>query len=310
MKTALRTLIIISLILMLSAVALAAGPYISDEKIYVASPGGLPCEAEQSNGQLSETVEPGSTVYFVIEGASRAEDLANVLARVYFDDDNSEGEEYIGSVSIEYRMLYDKDGKKQVGYHYVFAMPLLEVPDSEMITVRGRAALARQRAGSLSFLIYVQEESGAADAEIFYCDSANQIISFDDSLNYASVYFSNAAQFSVCVKGQGSVNIGISFAKYTDIAQAYPSADIRCISWLQEPIFNYSGTLKIISAPDTYLYEIRGSELYDLSDTYSEKDHAFKFSTRRLGCYVISDIPLGEDINPEPQFNPPTGAAV
>jgi len=299
-----------AMILLMAMYVSADGPYISAESIYVAAPNSIPCEVEQSGGQLVATVEPGSIVYFIIDGASRAEDLTDILARIYFDDENSEGEEYVGTPSIEYRMLYDRDGKNQIGYHYVFAMPILDVPDAEMITLRGRAALARQQAGSLSFLIYVQEDSGVADAEVIYCNSNNQILAFDEDISYASLYFSNAAQFSVCVMGQAPLNVGVSFAKFTDIMWQYPSANIRCISWPHEPIFNYTGTLKLTSAPGMYLYEIRGSELYDLTDTYSEKARAFRVSTRRLGSYVISDMPLGEPENTEMPYNPPTGARV
>jgi len=310
MKKLIFFMLICAMILSFNVFALADGPYISSESIYVAAPNSIPCEVEQSGGQLVATVEPGSIVYFIIDGASRAEDLTDILPRIYFDDDNSEGEEYVGAPSIEYRMLYDREGKNQAGYHYVFAMPILEVPDAEMITLRGRAALARQQAGSLSFLIYVQEDSGVADAEVIYCNSNSQILDFNDSISYASLYFSNAAQFSVCVIGQGPLNVGISFSKFTDIIWQYPSANIRCVSWPYEPIFNYTGTLKLTSAPDMYLYEIRGSELYDLTNTYSEKARAFRVSTRRLGSYVISDMPLGEPESTEMPYNPPTGSVV
>lgn len=308
MKRFISFILMCVMLLSFSVFSFADTPHISSDSIYVAAPDNIPCEVEQSGGQLVATVEPGSIVYFVIDGASRAEDLADILPRIYFDDDNSEGEEYVGNPSIEYRMLYDRDGKNQVGYHYVFAMPILGVPDAEMITLRGRAALSRQQAGSLSFLIYVQEDSGVADAEVIYCNSNNQLLSFSEDISYASLYFSNVAQFSVCVIGQGPLNVGVSFSRFTDIMWQYPSANIRCISWPNEPIFNYTGTLKLTSAPNMYLYEIRGDELYDLTDTYSEKARAFRVSTRRLGGYVISDIPLGEPENNELPYNPPTGS--
>jgi hypothetical protein len=295
-------------VLMLGIVSVAADdPSISSEAIYVASPDGIPCAVEHTNGRIVDTVEPGSTVYFVIEGASRAEDLSNRYARVLFTDGDSTGEDYVGTPSIEYRMLYDAGGTRQVGYSYVVALPVLDVQDDNMHTVRARVGLSRLQAGSLTFSFYVQKDSGIADAQTILCEGENLYLSFAEETDYVRLRFGDTAQFTVATAGQAGVNVGVSFASFTDLTWSYPSADLRCISWRSHPIFNRIGTLALTAVSDQYCYEIRSGALVDLTDTYSEEEGAFLIRTRRLGSYVISDQPLGEAENTEPRPNPPTG---
>ncbi len=294
--------------LALAAVCAAEEPMINTQHIYVAAPGGIPCEASHTNGRLADTIEPGSTVYFVIDEAVRAEDLADRYARILFSDKDSGGEEYVGEPTIEYRMLYDAAGTRQIGYSYVIALPVLSVRDTEMHPVRGRAALSRLQTGSFSFSFYVQENSGVADAQPILCGDADLPLRFADEASYVQLQFSGGVQFTVDVSGQEPVNVGVSFETFTDLAWAYPLASLRCISWTHTPVFNRTGTLTILEEPDFYLYEIRGKELFDLTDTYFEERGAFVISTRRLGSFVISDRPLGKAENTDLPQNPPTGA--
>ena len=294
-------------VLALTAVSLAQEPFVSPEKIYVASPDGIPREVSHTKGQLTEAVEPGSTVYFVISGASRAEDLADRYARVLFTDRDGEGQEFVGDPTIEYRMLYDAAGTRQVGYSYVIALPVLEIQDGKPHRVRGRAALSRRQEGSVSFSFDIRENSGLAEAAEIECGEKTLLLEFPIGESYARLLFSDEISFTVNVSEQEALRIGFSQAEFTDVARTYPDASLHCMEWKNTPVFNRTGTLSIDAKPGLFLYEVRAHTLYDLTDTYSEEDAAFLVSTRRLGSYVVSDLALGETISPPAAENPPTG---
>lgn len=282
-------------------------PYISADRLYVAAPDGLPCEAEFTDGTLAAPLVPGSTLYFVIEGAGRAEDLSDYYARVQFDFSKSSGEEYVGTPSIEYRMCYDAAGNRQTGYSYLVAVPILDVSDNSAHTIRARVSLRHQKSGSVYFTATVQPDGILVNATDIVCAGGDNVISFSSDTHAVRLDFEDAC-FTVEIASQPSVNVGVSFLTFTDIAWAYPSARLFCLDWQHAPVFNRIGTLEIPASPGSFLYEVRGSELYDLTSTYLSSTGCFTVETRRLGSYVVSDMALTVPERTSLPENPPTGS--
>jgi|GEM_PF-1607029 len=287
----------------------APTPTISPDEIYVAAPQGVPRAAAHTDGALSEVLEPGSTIYFVIEGAVRAQDLTSRYARIFFDDGESTGEDLVGVPAIEYRMLYDADGTRQIGYSYVLALPILpQMPDRDLHAIRARVGLSRQRAGSLTFTANVQSRDAFFDAQTIACKGARCRVEFPADARSVHLAFRGGILFSVELGGQAAAEAGVSYATFTDLSAAYPSASLFCIEWRRAPIFNRVGTLFLPAGEETYLYEVRGRSLVDLTDAYDASAGGFSLQTRRLGAYVIADRPLEEAETADPPTNPLVGA--
>ena len=307
MKRLFAAAVLVLAALCLALVCVAADePYISDEHVYVAAPDGVPCEAEFTDGVLTAPLVPGSTIYFVIEGADRAEDLSDRYARVQFDFAKSSGEEYVGTPTIEYRMCYDAAGRRQIGYSYLVAVPITDAGDSDTHLICARVSLRHQKSGSVYFSATVQSAGVLADAVEITCTGGDNVLSFSDDTNAVRLDFEYAV-YTVEIAGQAPVNVGVSFLPFTDIAWAYPSAELFCLDWQYEPIFNRIGTLEVPAAPGSYFYEVRGSELCDLTASYTASTGCFTVETRRLGSYVVSDRQLGTPERTELPENPPTG---
>ncbi|MEG1849856.1 MAG: hypothetical protein RR197_04785 [Oscillospiraceae bacterium] len=281
-------------------------PAVADDMIFVAAPEELPRLVAHDGGTLSESVLPESTVYFPIQNAVRAEDLTGLRA---LTGDWTSGEACAGAPRIEYRMMYDANGQKELGYRYVVALPVLEVSDQLEYTLSGRIAVSRRWTGSrpINFSFRVCHGNSNLSADSIMCASANLPIDFSVGAGQLSLLFSDLARFEVDVTGQGIVNIGFSWNVLTDIAAQYPDAKLRFLVWNKSPIFDHIGRLLIYAEPDERLYELTPKGLVAGKAEFSAEDEAFILETRRLGGYVVSDRELGAPLSAIAAPNPPTG---
>ena len=282
------------------------GPVIRDDEVYVAASDGVPCLASFSDGRLEAPLFPGDTIYFVIEGADRAEDLSDLYARVLFDFTGSCGEELAGTPAIEYRMRYDAAGRRQIGYSYLVAVPIAETEERSAQELCARVSLRRQKSGSVRFSATVQPAGALQNAAEISCTGMVCPLRFEDGITAVRLEFGEAV-FTVEIAGQGEANVGLCTYPFTDLAWAYPSAVLSCLDWQHEPIFNRIGVLEIPAAPGSFLYEVQGRELADRTDTYVAATGCFTLETRRLGSYVISDRALGTPERTDLPPNPLTG---
>jgi hypothetical protein len=311
MKQAVWLLTALASIAVLSAGALSAqqDPRVAGGQIFVAAPGESPCAAEHVEGRLKQAVSPESVVYFPIENAQRAEDLTGFRAIARFEN----GERQAGEPRIEYRRMYDAQGVVSLGYRYVVALPLLDIPDAEDYIVSGAVRVARRLTSDqpeVSFSLVLRRGSRLVSSGSAICNAQDLLLEFGGQTGVVTVSFYNAAHFEVDIEGQGAVNVGCSVEPLTDIQARYPDAQLRFLYWRRPPIFNRAGVLHLYADEGEHLYELRADGLQGLPNAYSQADAAFVLTTRRLGGYVISDRPLAWPQEPVAQPNPPTGQSL
>lgn len=118
------------------------------------------------------------------------------------------------------------------------------------------------------------------------------------------------ALYNVEASSQGKVNLKYSTKFNADVAAKYPNANIDFLSFVKSPSFNKTGTLYIYADKDTFLYEVTADGLKAVNATYDESYEAWKFKTRTLGAYAISDAELKlEEKAPESSEAAPSESA-
>ena len=144
------------------------------------------------------------------------------------------------------------------------------------------------------------------------------------------IYFDDG-EFVGVSPGKGSAFASLSTAYNNTIGNKYSSADLDFYDFggaNLKDIVKSNSYLKIEASSGMYLYELKGSTLTDLSDTYDRNERGFIVKTNVLGSYVLSDMALSGSVssssssstppsssqppiitNPIAPINPPTGAA-
>ena len=284
-------------------------PELDLDAVFIAQQNMPPQKADHSGENFRAALLPGSTVYFSIKNAHRAEDISGYRGIFEWN----KGEEYVTRSRVEYCEVFDSDGKTSLGYRYVLAMGLTETSDDVMRTLRGSVRFA-DRASRLtpeiSFTISVGNGADLGRADSIYCDSPSVKIEFGTLSDSVVINFHDFCSFEVETAGQQDIDAGCSTLPLTGIAERYRAADLRFIWWHKRPIFDHVGKMRIYPANnERYLYELKGGELFDISDCYDSEQDAFVISTRRLEGYVLSDRALSPEALIVPEPNPPTGAA-
>ena len=106
-------------------------------------------------------------------------------------------------------------------------------------------------------------------------------------------------EFTGASSGSKSVLASLKTDYNSTIGNKYSNADLD--------FYNFGGadfsgaakngaTLKIEASSGMYLYEISGSTLTDLTNTYDRTERAFVINTRKLGSYVVSDTALSGSV--------------
>ncbi|WMJ83419.1 hypothetical protein ACS3UN_10125 [Oscillospiraceae bacterium LTW-04] len=285
----------------------AAVAVIDGTQVFVAEAGGEPCQIESGGESLRTVVRPGSTIYFSIANATRAEDLNGLRVVV----DWSKGGELTEMPRIEYRRMMDETGETSLGFRYVAAVDILDTADIKPHTLRGYIKIAKRANASapkVSLTILVRQDGREDTDRIVACTQKKLILEFSRAEEMVQIAFYDRGFFEVNVTGQGPLNVGCSTEPVTDIAERYPGATLKFLTWGNRPFFNRSGKLVLYAGPGSFLYALNGNRLVELSEGYSEQEGGFVVITRRLEGFVISDRPLDPAAVPVPQPNPPTGA--
>lgn len=302
----------VALLLLLPAgmPALAADPpFVSKTEVFVAAPDGLPRLAEQEDGDgaLQMTVQPGSTVYFGIENAQRAENLEGLRAAV----DWTRGRDQADEPRIEYREMFSADGNTSLGYRFVVSLRVRATANAYSHTLRGAVQISERLnsvAPQTKFTIAVRSEGAPTKERVLRCTAARMPFDLQGADEKLTVFYYDRGYFSVEMQHQRMVDIGASIEEFTDIRQRYPEAQLQFLSWRRMPFFDHTGQLVLYAESGSCLYELLGDRLEDCTDSYSEADQAFMLSRRRLTAYVISDRPLSMQTPMQPLPNPPVGA--
>ena len=284
-----------------------AAAVIDGTQVFVAEPGGEPCRIESGGDSLRTVVRPGSTVYFSIANAARAEDLNGLRVVV----DWSKGEELTGTPKIEYRRMMDKTGQASLGYRYVASVEILDTADARPHTLRGSIKIAKRANASapeVSLTILVREEGQDSTGRVVECARSTFLIEFGRTDEAAQISFYDRGYFEVGVSGQGPLDVGCTTVPVTDIAERYRGAKLKFLTWGKQPFFNHAGKLVLYAEPGSFLYALRGGSMEDITGGYSEDEGGFVLTTRRLEGFVISDRTLDPGAVPVPEPNPLTAA--
>lgn len=285
----------------------AAAAIIDGTQVFVAEPGGEPYRIESGGDSLRTVVRPGSTIYFSIAHAARAEDLNGLRVVV----DWSKGGELTGAPKIEYRQMMDKTGQTSLGYRYVAAVEILDAADARPHTLRGSIKIAKRAnatAPEVSLTILVREDGRSSTGWAVECERSTFLMEFGRADEAAQILFYDRGYFEVGVVGQDPLNVGCTTVPVTDIAERYRSAALKFLTWGKRPFFNRTGKLVLYAEPGSFLYALRGDSLVDITGSYSEEEGGFVLTTRRLEGFVISDRALDPGAVPVPQPNPLTAA--
>ena len=282
-------------------------PQLDVDEIFLAEKNSQPKKIDHSGSSLRTAVTPGSTIYFSIKNARRAEVLNGYRAVLEW----SKGEDYVTSVRIEYREMFDFDGVTSLDYRYVIAMNIADFGDDAAHTLRGRIKLAQRRTQNVpevSFTVSVKKDVVEGETSYILCNTPELNLDFPSFSDIVFIDFGGFCGFEVNSRGQDSVDIGCNFLPITNIAECYREAQLRFITWNKRPFFDHAGKLTVYSSGEEWLYELRGGKLYDISDCYREEEGAFVLVTHRLEGLVISDRELMLDVPQIPEPNPPTAA--
>ncbi len=279
---------------------------IDGTQVFVAEPGGEPCQIEGGGESLRTVVRPGAIIYFSIANAFRAEDLNGLRVVVEW----SKGEEYTVAPRIEYRRMMDKTGQTALGYRYVAAVEIVDAADARPHTLRGRIKLAERANASapeVSMTILVRQDGRDNTGRVVCGYRHTVFIEFGHTEETAQISFYDSGYFDVNVTGQDPLDIGCTTAPVTDVAERYPDVALKFLTWHKKPFFNRTGNLVLYAEAGSFLYALQGGSLAEISGSYSEAEGGFIIKTRRLEGFVISDKALDPAAKPVPQPNPPTG---
>ncbi|MFV0497403.1 MAG: hypothetical protein ACK5L0_04410 [Candidatus Fimivivens sp.] len=278
---------------------------IDGTQVFMAQAGGEPCRVESSAESLRTVVRPGSTLYFSIANATRAEDLNGLRVVV----DWSKNGNLTEMPRIEYRKMMDETGEKSLGFRYVAAVDILDTVDTRPHTLRGYIKVAERANASapkVSMTILVRHDGREDTERMVSCAQKQLLMDFGRTEETVQIAFYDSAIFEVDVTGQGALDVGCSTEPVTDIAARYPDAMLKFLTWGNQPFFNRSGKLVLYAEPGWFLYAVRDNRLVARAENYSEQEGGFVVMTRRLEGFVISDRPLDPAAVPVPRPNPPT----
>lgn len=278
---------------------------IDGTQVFLSEAGGDPCQIESGGESLRTVVKPGSTLYFSIANAFRAEDLEGLRVVV----DWNKGAELTGIPRIEYRQMMDKTGKTSLGLRYVAALDILDNADAKPHTLRGSIKLAKRANASapkVSLTILVRQEGRENTDRRVTCSQKKLLMDFNRMEETVQIAFYDRGFFEVGVAGQDPLNVGCTTEPVTDIAERYPDASLEFLTWNNPPFFNRSGRLVLYAQPSSFLYTLHGNKLVNITEAYSEQEDGFVLTTRRLEGFVISDRVLDPEADPVPLPNPPT----
>ena len=110
---------------------------------------------------------------------------------------------------------------------------------------------------------------------------------FDDDRGHDIAYFVTK------IVDQSPLYLGFNENEVEEVADEYPRADLRFITWPAWPTFDIEGDLGIYMEPEEFIYGIdEDGELYRLGGSYDTSTGAYVIETATLGSYVISDRQL------------------
>ena len=208
------------------------------------------------------------------------------VERVYFDD----GDDYVTiiikddiSVSSEKEIygtlrIRDKDARRTYECEIVegdLTLAPYEKSNMEYLGDREFTLPWDYQSNEVKFVTEDGDDYGTFTAE------------FDDDSGHDVAYFVTK------IVDQSPLYLGYNENEVEEVAEEYPRAYLRFLTWPAWPTFDIEGELGIYMEPEEFIYGIdEDGELYRLGGRYDTSTGAYVIETATLGSYVVSDRQL------------------
>lgn len=136
------------------------------------------------------------------------------------------------------------------------------------------------------------EISEVVDDSQYNVDNSNPAIEFDEDLKLCRLDFEDGSYYTLRLSTATKFNFGYTNVANQFIVQANPKASLYFLSFYARPRFANEDVFKFKAPADKkYLYEIKQDNTLVLLSEDNNNGY-FGFTTRNLGSYVASDLPL------------------
>lgn len=251
-----------------------------------------PLYEEGSQDKLQNTVAGFST------GKTFETDLTQIAGKVEVSFDLGENANYY-NVDIDVT-----EGGKQVDAEYnrskkaIILRPSIstkttEAEDYEIeIEVFDRKTRDTVADGYKITGTLVYDQMQYAEDEGHYNNKNGVLYDFMDGASNVSVRVDNNVTLDI-KNGRGIYNLHMNDEGNDAIDYMFSKHDLRYRNFVSQPKFNADVTVSLFASEDDYLYEYLNGRLSRVKAEYDERD-GFIFTTRQLGTYILSDLPLTE----------------
>ena len=244
-----------------------------------------------------------------VDWFDRDSDYKTSNVKVYADWDDVEGDAK-GDVElkwVEYGGPVASEMGANAGYYYSVVITVPENNGDKLLDLVGKVSVgrtttaARNAANSVS----IEATFGPDGTDAYYPSTTDfdggildagktGIVSFDKTADEIDIEFGEQALFTVDVTGQGKLNLAWNTKFDKEFAAMYDYANLDFLTFEGEPAFNRTGDFYIYADEDAFVYEVTDDGAKALDATWDEDYEAWKFRTRNLTSYVISDVELDE----------------
>ena len=193
------------------------------------------------------------------------------------------------------------------GYYYSVVITVPENNGDKLLDLVGKVSVGRTTtaARNSAYSVSIETTFGPDGTAAYYPSTTNfdggildagvtGIVSFDKTADEIDIEFGEQALFTVDVTGQGKLNLAWNTKFNKEFAAMYDYANLDFLTFEGEPAFNRTGDFYIYADEDAFVYEVTADGAKALDATWDEDYEAWKFRTRSLTSYVISDVELDE----------------
>ena len=190
------------------------------------------------------------------------------------------------------------------GYIYSVVITLPENDGDKLLDLVGKISVGRttSAARNATFYVDVAATFGPDGVDTYYTDNfdgglldmgSTGIVAFDKDADEIDIEFGDDALFTVDVTGQSKLNLAWNTKFDKEFAAWYDYANLDFLTFTGTPSFNRTGTFYIYAPEDAFIYK-KGAEGAEEIDglEWDEDYEAWRFRTRKLEAYVISDVEL------------------
>ena len=234
---------------------------------------------------------------------------SNVKAYADWDDVEGDAE---GDVSLRWvKYVGGTVGAGEMdtaeGYYYSVVITVPENNGDKLLDLVGKVSVGRTTtaARNSAYSVSIETTFGPDGTAAYYPSTTNfdggildagvtGIVSFDKTADEIDIEFGEQALFTVDVTGQGKLNLAWNTKFNKEFAAMYEYANLDFLTFEGEPAFNRTGDFYIYADEDAFVYEVTADGAKALDAEWDEDYEAWRFRTRSLTSYVISDVELDE----------------